>query len=161
MADTGFTGKDITLYFDRNNLPNQNSSQTNYSRMCIFDGSVLKSYRMIYESNRTYLNLFDEPARKIKIFEYVKGAKITGKISPNETAYIWGKIITIQERTFDYMQETNADEKGHFEFSVQYSIDSSYETRLLIGYVPRYCNINLSIDVVENDVIDGTMIKVD
>lgn len=160
MTILSFADKNFETYLDKYNLPNDNYFQTMYARMHVFDGNGLNNYRMIYESKETYYNLFDRPTGNIKIFEYVKGAKITGKASSNGTAFISGKITTNQERIFDYSQEAKADEKGYFEFTVPYSTDSSYETRLLKNYYLRYDNSSISINISENDVLNGNIIKV-
>ncbi len=160
FAIAGFADEDIAMYLDRNNLPNQNFANTMYARMHIFDGNGLEYYRMIYESKETHYNLFDRPTRNIKIFEYVKGAKITGKASSNATVFISGKIITNQGRIFDYLKEVKADEKGYFEFIVPYSREGPYETTLLNSYNIKYDNSNISINVSENDVLKGNIIKV-
>jgi len=160
MTILSFADKNLETYLDKYNLPDDNYFQTMYARMHVFDGNGLNNYRIIYESKETHYNLFDRPTGNIKIFEYVKGAKITGKASSNGTAFISGKIITNQERIFDYSQEAKADEKGYFEFTVPYSVESPYETRLLNGYNLRYDNSNISMDVSENDVLNGNIIKV-
>lgn len=158
-AVAGFADTDISLYLDKNNLPNQNYFQTMYARMHVFDGYGLKNYRMIYESNETNYNLFDKPTRNIKIFEYIKGAKIIGKASSNNTAVISGQIITNQERIFDYMEEVKSNKDGIFELVVPYSTDSPYKTRLLNGYNLRYDNSTIPVEVSENDVMRGNIIE--
>ena len=160
MAISSFADKNFETYLDKYNLPNDNYFQTMYARMHVFDGNGLKNYRMIYESKETYYDLFDKPTKNIKIFEYVKGAKIEGKTSSNETVLLSGQITTNQERKFDYLQETRADENGFYEFVVPYSGDSPYETRLLKGYDLRYDNSNISINISENDILNGNIIKV-
>ncbi len=155
MAVASFADKDFGLYLDKNNLPNRNYLGTMYARMHVFDGNGFKNYRMIYESNETHYNLFDIPTKNIKIFEYVKGAHITGKATSNGTVYISGKIITNQKRISDYNQEAKPDSSGNFEFIVPYSMNSPYETRILNGYEIRYGKVNLSINVSENDVMNG------
>ncbi|NJD76639.1 MAG: oligosaccharyl transferase, archaeosortase A system-associated [Candidatus Methanoperedens sp.] len=160
FAVADFADKNPGMYLDKYNLPHQNYFQTMYSRLHVFDGNGLKSYRMIYESKEKHYNLFDKPTQNIKIFEYVKGARITGNASSNETAYISGKIITNQNRQFEYIQEIKANEKGYFELVVPYSSDSHYETRLLKNYELTFSNSNISVNVSENDVLSGNIIKV-
>jgi oligosaccharyl transferase (archaeosortase A-associated) len=160
FAVSSFADKNISLYLDQNNLPNQNYSETMYARMHVFDGNGLKNYRMIYESQETHYDLFGKPTKNIKIFEYVKGAKITGKASHGKEVQISGKIITNQGRIFDYLQEGRTDQKGYFELTVPYSKESPYGTRLLKNYELRISNTTLSMDVTENDVINGNTINV-
>ena len=159
FAVASFADKNIEMYLDQNNLPNRNFSETMYARMHVFDGNGLKNYRMIYESEDTNYDLFEKLTKNIKIFEYVKGAKITGYASPNDTAYISGRIITNQERVFEYKQEARVDENGYFEFTVPYSGDSPYGTRSLEGYELKYGNNAIPINVSEIDVMNGSVIK--
>jgi oligosaccharyl transferase (archaeosortase A-associated) len=160
MTVLSFADKNPGAYLDKYNLPNDNYFQTMYARMHVFDGNGLKNYRLIYESEETYYDLFDKPVKNIKIFEYVKGAKIEGKTSSNDTVLLSGQINTNRERKFDYLQETTADENGYFEFIVPYSGDSPYETGLLKSYNLKYDNSNISINISENDILNGNIIKV-
>lgn len=155
-----FAGKDIAMYFDKNGFPNNNYFQTMYSKMHVFDGTGLKNYRMIYESKEMHYDIFDNISRNIKIFEYVKGAKIAGNVNPNETVMLSGMIITNQKRIFEYAQKTASDEKGYFEFVVPYSKGSLYKTRVLEGFALKYGNETRSINVSENDVLNGNRILV-
>jgi dolichyl-diphosphooligosaccharide--protein glycosyltransferase len=155
-----FAGKDISMYFDKNGIPNNNYFQTMYSKMYVFDGAGLKNYRMIYESKDMYYDILDQPTSNIKIYEYVKGAKITGNVTSNETLMLSGKIITNQRRIFEYIQKTVADEKGYFDFVVPYSKGSPYRTRVLEGFTLKYGNETRSINVSENDILNGNTIMV-
>jgi dolichyl-diphosphooligosaccharide--protein glycosyltransferase len=160
MAIASFADKDIAIFLDRNNLPNMNYARTMYARMHVFDGNGLKNYRMVYESNETHNDLLEKTTKNIKIFEYVKGAKITGNASSNGTVLIKGQIITNHHRIYDYLQETKADDKGYFELVVPYSQDSPYETRLFKDYNLKYDNSSIFIEVSENDIMYGNIIKV-
>ena len=159
FAIASFADKNIEMYLDQNNLPNRNFSETMYARMHVFDGNGLKNYRMIYESEETHYDLFEKLTKNIKIFEYVKGAKITGYASPNGTAYISGRIITNQGRVFEYEQEARVHENGYFEFTIPYSNDGPYETRSLKGFELRYGNNTISKNISEIDVKNGNEIK--
>ena len=160
MAVANFAGKDFAVYLDENNLPNDSYFRTMYSRMHVFDGSGLKNYRLIYESNETHFDLFDRPTGNIKIFEYVKGARISGNTSSNGTLFLSGTIITNQNRMFNYTRIIRADAKGYFEFKVPYSESSPYKARLLKGYELKYGNSTMQVDVTESDVMNGNVIKV-
>ncbi|MCX9084573.1 MAG: oligosaccharyl transferase, archaeosortase A system-associated [Candidatus Methanoperedens sp.] len=160
MAIVSFADKDIGMFLDGNNLPNVDYARSMYARLHVFDGNGLRNYRMIYESNETHYNLMDKITKNIKIFEYVKGAKIIGNSSSNGTLLIKGTIITNQEREYDYFQETKADEKGYFEFIVPYSSDSPYQTRLLKDYNLKYDNSSIFVQVTQNDIMNGRVIKV-
>jgi len=155
-----FAGKDIAMYFDKNGFPNNNYFQTMYSKMHVFDGAGLKNYRMIYESKEMHYNIFGNASRNIKIFEYVKGAKISGNATSNETVKLSGIITTNQKRIIEYKQKTVADDKGYFEFIVPYSKESPYKTRLFEGFTLKYGNATRFINISENDVLNGNTILV-
>ncbi|MDK2831292.1 MAG: dolichyl-phosphooligosaccharide-protein glycotransferase, partial [Methanolobus sp.] len=81
------------------------------ARLHIFDGNGLKQYRMVHESPSASTqetgyknvynvlfggNLAEENTGYVKIFEYVKGATITGTAPANETVTITNTIQTNQ-----------------------------------------------------------------
>ncbi|MCQ1535193.1 oligosaccharyl transferase, archaeosortase A system-associated [Methanosarcina sp. KYL-1] len=146
------------------------------SRLHIMDGSGLKKYRMVHESPGAAL---DEEAFKqiynvvhggkipvvetgyVKIFEYVKGAKITGTASPNEKVTINTPILTNQGRTFEYSQSTIADASGNYEFTVPYSTEgpipdeTQFDTAPTGPYTLRYGNTTKEVRVSEETVLKG------
>ncbi len=96
MAVASFADKDLAMYLDKNNLPNRNYVETMYARMHVFDGNSLWNYRMIYESEENHYDLFDKPTKNINIFEYLKGAKITGKASCRKQKQTIKDILNLQ-----------------------------------------------------------------
>jgi dolichyl-diphosphooligosaccharide--protein glycosyltransferase len=120
------------------------------ARLHILDGNGLKQYRMVYETEayqtneegykQVYNYLFGGkiPVANtgyVKIFEYVKGANITGNASPNETVKISTTIHTGQNRAFEYSQSTMSGSQGRYEFKVPYSTGGP-----IPGQTPlRYC----------------------
>lgn len=160
MHITLFADKNLNVYLDEYNFPNKNYFQTIYARMHLYDGMGLKNYRMIYESNEIYYDLFNKPTKNIKIFEYVKGARIVGNASSNENISLSTVIKTNQDRNFKYTQEARADSKGLFEFVVPYSRDSLYKTRLMNNYELKYNNMTYSISISEDDVLNGKTVMV-
>ena len=119
-------------------LPSTRYYDSMEARLHIFDGNGLKQYRMVYETRAEQTNevgykqvynfLFEGKIPEVntgyvKIFEDVKGAKITGTASPNETVKISTTIVTGQNRTFEYSQSTTSDSKGIYEFTVPYSTE--------------------------------------
>ena len=160
MAVVSFAEQNIAFYLDKNNLPNENYFQTMYARLQVFDGIGLMNYRMVYESNETHFDLFDKQTRNIKIYEYVRGAKITGNTLPGEIVSVSGRVITNQKRTFEYSQTIKADDKGYFEFTVPYSKNGPYETRLLERYELKSGNTTRSLNITENDIMIGNKIMV-
>ncbi|MDP2754048.1 MAG: hypothetical protein Q8P40_06605 [Nitrospirota bacterium] len=55
----------------------------------------------------------------VKVFEYVKGAKITGTAPPNTTVALTNTIKTNIGRTVPYSQTASSD--GTYTFTVPYS----------------------------------------
>lgn len=160
MSLIGLAGTNISAYLDENNLPNRKYFITMYARLHVFNGNGLENYRLMYESNETFFDIFGNAASNIKIFEYVPGAAIIGNGSSGEEIMLSGTILTNQGRKIDYVQKTKADEKGHFKFVVPYSRDSLYGTRLLNGYSINYSNSTRFIYPAENDIQKGNIITV-
>ncbi len=151
------------------------------ARLHIFDTNGLKQYRMVHETE-AYQS--DEVGYKqvynflhggqlpeiytgyVKIFEYVKGANITGMASPNETVKISTTILTNQGRTFDYSQSTTVDSQGRYEFTVPYSTEgpiageTQFDTAPAGPYVLSYGGTTKEVRVSEEAVLKGEEIKV-
>ncbi|HEY3362857.1 MAG TPA: oligosaccharyl transferase, archaeosortase A system-associated [Methanosarcina sp.] len=173
LTNSGYMSIPSTRYF--------NSME---ARLHIFDGNGLKQYRMVYETEATetfkayelmykqvYNFLFGGKILEVntgyvKIFEYVKGANITGTASPNDTVKIDTIIRTNQGRTFDYSQSTTADSEGRYEFTVPYSTEgpiagqTQFNTTPSGPYVVSYGNTTKEVRVNEEAVLKGEEIKV-
>jgi len=151
------------------------------ARLHIFDGNGLKQYRMVYETEAYQTdetrykqvynlvfggNISVTDTGYVKIFEYVKGANITGTASPNETVKLNTTILTNQGRTFAYSQSTTADSQGRYEFTVPYSTDgpisgqTQFETAPSGPYVLSYGNTTKDVSVSEEAVLNGEKINV-
>ncbi len=78
---------------------------------------VKTSLQLLFEDNVSEVN-----TDCCKIFEYVKGAKVTGTSSLNETIKVSTIILTGQNRTSEYSQSTTSDLEWDSEFIVSYSI---------------------------------------
>ncbi|AKB50006.1 Oligosaccharyl transferase [Methanosarcina barkeri str. Wiesmoor] len=151
------------------------------AKLHIFDGNGLKQYRMVHETEAyqtgevgykyVYNNLYggklpEVDTGYVKIFEYVKGANITGTASPNETVNINTTILTDQGRTFEYSQSTTADSQGRYEFTVPYSTDgpitgeTQFDTAPSGPYVLSYGDTTKEVRVNEEAVLKGEQIKV-
>ncbi len=100
-----------------------------------------------------------------KIFEYVKGARITGKASPNTQVTISNSIRTNIGRTFPYSQTTISD--GTFVFTVPFSTEgpikgeTQFDTQPTGQYTITSGNVTKRIDVNEKDVLEGRTITLD
>ncbi len=162
-------------------LPSTRYFNSMESRLHIFDANGLKQYRMVYETEayqtqevgykQVYNFLFGGKIPEVdtgylKIFEYVKGAKITGTASSNETVKISTAILTGQGRIFEYTQSTTADPQGRYEFTVPYSTDgpiageTQFDTAPSGPYVLSYEDTTKEVRVSEEAVLKGEEIKV-
>ena len=151
------------------------------ARLHIFDGNGLKQYRMVHETwaDQTHEVLYKQiynlisqsniptvDTGYVKVFEYVKGAKLKGTALPNETIKISTTIFTGQNRTFEYSQSTTADFKGNYEFIVPYSTDgpipgeTQFDTKPLGPYLLSYGNRIVEVRVSEEAVLKGENVTV-
>jgi dolichyl-diphosphooligosaccharide--protein glycosyltransferase len=162
-------------------LPSTRYYNSMEARLQFFDGDGFKHYRLVHETwadqtdevtyKRIY-NLFFEGnipevnTGFVKIFEYVKGANVTGTASPNEAVKISATIITGQNRTFEYSQSTTSDSQGRYGFTVPYSTDGSipggtqFDTAPSSPYKLSYGNTTKEVRVKEEAVLKGEEIKV-
>jgi len=162
-------------------LPSTRYYNSMESRLHVLDGNGLKQYRMVHETwavqtqepgyRQVYNLLFggnisEVDTGYVKIFEYVKGAKITGTVSPNETVTISTTILTGQGRIFEYSQSTTSDSQGRYEFTVPYSTDdpiageTQFDTAPSGPYVLSYGDTTKEVRVSEEAVLKGEEIKV-
>ena len=162
-------------------LPSTRYFNSMEARLHIFDGNGLKQYRMVHETwadqtqevgyKQVYNFLFEGNIPEVntgyvKIFEYVKGAKITGTGSPNETVKISTTILTGQKRTFEYSQSTTSDYKGRYNFTVPYSTEgpipgeTQFDAEPSGSYKLSYGNTTKEVRVSEEAVLKGEEVKV-
>ncbi len=167
------------------NVPSENYYRTMEARLHIFDGYGLKHYRMVYESefeaknrltmeilyrliyNGMYAQKLGLPAVNVtstgyvKVFEYVKGAKIKGKVPEGvEEVTLKTTIQTNQGRIFIYEQKVKP-ENGTYEFIVPYAQDTKYPVKPTTPYVITAGNVTKEISLSDNDVENGNEITVD
>ncbi|AKB42960.1 oligosaccharyl transferase, archaeosortase A system-associated [Methanosarcina vacuolata] len=163
------------------NIPSTRYFNSMEAKLHIFDGNGLKQYRMVHETEayqtdeagyKQVYNYFyggklsEVDTGYVKIFEYVKGANITGTASPNETVNINTTILTNQGRTFGYSQSTTADSQGRYEFTVPYSTDgpstgeTKFDTAPSGPYVVSYGDTTKEVKVSEEAVLKGEEVKV-
>ena len=163
------------------NIPSTRYFNSMEAKLHIFDGNGLKQYRMVHETEayqtdevgyKQVYNYFyggklsEVDTGYVKIFEYVKGANITGTSSPNETVNINTTILTNQGRTFGYSQSTTADSQGRYEFTVPYSTDgpstgeTKFDTAPSGPYVVSYGDTTKEVKVSEEAVLKGEEVKV-
>lgn len=146
--------------------------QTMVVRLHILDGSETEilpgitiagqeMLRLVYESKS--INNFEGRAiKRIKIFEYVPGARITGSSIPYVKVRLNTEVKTNQGRIFSYSQSTTADSTGNYSFIVPYATTGQhvYDTYAISDYQIQTDNTNLTVSVTEEDVMRGNIIPV-
>lgn len=169
----------------RTEIPGSKIFTSIEGKLHIFDTNGLSYYRLVHESatnpntqggdrekftKNVYNVLYKgkipiEDSGYVKIFEYVKGAKITGRAPPNTTITLTNTIKTNIGRTFSYSQTTSSD--GNYAFTVPYSTLGPIqgETRFDTGPVGPYSitegNVSKQVDVGEKIVLEGGTITID
>ena len=167
-------------------IPTEKYYNTMESRLHIYDGNGLKHYRLVHEStpnphtrggnmetqykyiyNQVYGgNLKIEESGYAKLFEYVKGAKITGN-APDGTITITNTIQTNIGRTFTYTQTTEAV-NGTYTLIVPYSTEgplqeegyTNFDTKPVGTYTLQTGDKTIKVSVPEEAVMKGETITV-
>lgn len=130
----------------------------------------LDHFRLVYESETTtpvFSVSEGEIIKEMKIFEYVKGAKIVGQTTSGSKVYLSAKIKTNQNREFIYEKEYNA-ENGFFEFIVPYStfgkegwIDGQTKFAVFAdSYKLKIGEKEIEINISESEVLEGKIIGI-
>lgn len=164
------------------NVPSMKYYEVMEAKLHIFDGNGLRRYRLVHESSRNPYN--DEPYYKnvynllyggniqvensgmVKVFEFVKGANITGRVPPNTQVTLTTTIKTNIGRTFQYSQTTTAS-NGTYVFTVPYSTkgpiagETNFDTQPEGQYTVTAGNVTKQVDVGERDVLDGGIVALD
>ncbi|MCD6206477.1 MAG: oligosaccharyl transferase, archaeosortase A system-associated, partial [Methanosarcinales archaeon] len=195
-GDTGGYMEQIPIGGRWETIPTMRYFNSMEGRLHIFDGVSLKHYRLVHESMsggsaergykwvynmqpQLYPDLFenrkqDLPAEipeadtgYVKIFEYVKGARITGIAPPNSTVSLSVPIITNQGRTFEYVQTGAASADGTFTLIAPYSTDGAimggtqFDTMPSGMYTVTVAGMPHQVSVAEEDVLAGNTITVE
>ncbi|MBM3250939.1 MAG: oligosaccharyl transferase, archaeosortase A system-associated [Candidatus Nealsonbacteria bacterium] len=130
----------------------------------------LDHFRLVYESKTKFIysvESYRDDIKKVKIFEYVKGARIIGRTSPGEEISISAEITTNQGRKFIYQKSVETKD-GSFEFIVPYSTFGengrlSGQTQFSVFAQPyklKFGNKEIEINISEKDVLDGKIIEI-
>ena len=135
----------------------------------------LDHFRLVYESKTKVSPSYfaDErdkentEVRLIKVFEYVKGAKIVGQAKDGQKIEIVTKVTTNQEREFIYSKSVIA-KNGQFEIIVPYSTEgkngwlkngTKFEV-FASPYLLKIGNKTITVDVKEEAVVKGLTINI-
>ena len=131
----------------------------------------LNNFRLVYESKTLAgFGFFENPSedniKLVKVFEYVKGARIRGKAPKGASVVLSTEIETNQGRKFLYQKELIA-ENGEFEFILPYSTFGKKgwkenETKFEVFASPYKLTIDgvrrADINISEKDVLEGSII---
>lgn len=124
---------------------------------------ALNHFRLLYESKSDNTVLWGQEyktTKQVKVFEYVKGAKISGKATPGSEIIISTNVKTNQNREFIYQQVLKT-ENGNFEFIVPYATGKQEKSDVLAGdYTVKMGNSIRNIKVLESDVLQGKTIVI-
>jgi len=167
------------------NVPSESYYRTMEARFHIFDGCGLQHYRMVYESGfvnvfnsmgfdeMMYRNIYNNayakmglpkvnitPTGYVKVFEYVKGVKITGRVPTGmDEVVIKATITTNQNRTFVYEQKASI-KNGTYKLIVPYAQNSKYPVKAS-DYTITAGSVTKTVSVSDKDVEEGRTIVVD
>jgi dolichyl-diphosphooligosaccharide--protein glycosyltransferase len=163
-------------------VPSMKYYEVMEAKLHIFDGSGLKRYRLVHESQRNpygdeqgYKNIYNvlyggnipvENSGLVKVFEFVKGAKITGRAPPDSTVTLTDTIKTNIGRTIQYSQTTTSS-NGTYAFTVPYSTlgaipgETQFDTMPTEPYTITAGSISKQIDISEKDVLEGNTVTLD
>ncbi len=152
------------------------------AKLHIFDGNGLKHYRLVHESQRNpygderwYKNVYNvlyggniplENSGLVKVFEFVKGANITGRAPPDSTVTLTNTIKTNIGRAFQYSQTTTSS-SGTYAFTVPYSTlgaipgETQFDTMPAEPYTITAGSISKQIGISEKDVLEGNTVTID
>jgi dolichyl-diphosphooligosaccharide--protein glycosyltransferase len=171
IADIG--GKNVGDYYDVETVkentgfktvatPKQALLQTQVYKLQKLDGTSLGNYRLVHESTMNSTGNTNSSEDTVKIFEYVKGATLSGTASPNATVMATLEISTNTGRKFVYQRGDIADENGLFEITVPYPSESTVNGVTTAAYsLTAGENSTVSgVQVTENDVSNGSKVEV-
>ncbi|MHC1635305.1 MAG: STT3 domain-containing protein [Candidatus Methanospirareceae archaeon] len=137
----------------------------------------LRHYRLVHESPNSVLRLGDQDIKYVKVFEYVRGAKIRGEAPNGSVVEIATNITTNRGRKFVYSQRQLSN--GTFEFIVPYSTEkpkgdwlergwTNYDVfaspyKIRVGRLENETvvwDMEKEVNVSERDVMEGGVIIV-
>jgi oligosaccharyl transferase (archaeosortase A-associated) len=118
---------------------------------------------------------FIQPVSFVKVFEYVKGARIEGRVPNASIVVIATNITTNQGREFIYSQRTISNDNGSYGFIVPYSTEGPIEGgtnfdvlaapyKIRMGHIENETmtwDTEKDVEVDEKKVMEGKTIRVD
>lgn len=172
-AITEIAGKDIGDYYEvktaKENTglktvatPKQALLQTQIYKLHKLDGTSLGNFRLLHESTINSTENESSKGNTVKVFEYVKGATLSGTASPNQSVMATLELSSNTGRKFTYQKGDVADEKGSFEITVPYSTENTGKGVHATSAYSLTAGKNLTIagiQVTENDILNGARIE--
>jgi len=118
--------------------------------------------RLAYESpSASDIRGFSGEIKQYKVFERVKGARLTGRAAPGTKVSLSGTVITNQGREFRTARETAADSSGTFVIEAWYPTvkEDDYRTGVKGAYALKVGNVARGLLVSEEDVVNGASLE--
>lgn len=118
--------------------------------------------RLVYESpSASDVRGFAGEVKQYKVFERVKGARLTGKARPGEKIVLAGTVVTNQGREFQTVRTASADAAGRFVIVAWYPTvqQGEYKTGVNGAYLLKIGNSGKGLLVSEDDVINGAVLE--
>jgi len=119
---------------------------------------------LVFESeNPSVIQYFeDNELKQYKLFEYVKGAKVSGKTTPRSIVFFTAHFITNFDREFDWNAAAIADENGNFSGVLPYATaEDNFFVKPLSPYLVYSDGKIVELVVKNEDVLNGNSITVD
>lgn len=143
--------------------PKQSLLQTQVYKLHKLDGTSLGNFRLVHESAIGSTENESSKENTVKVFEYVKGATLSGTVNPNETVMATLELSSNTGREFVYQKGEVADENGLFEITVPYSTESKGNDVRADAAYSLTAGENSTVywvQVTENDVLNGKRIDI-
>jgi dolichyl-diphosphooligosaccharide--protein glycosyltransferase len=172
-AITEIAGKEIGDYYEVETVkentglrtvatPKQALLQTQIYKLHELDGTALGKFRLVHESTMNSTENGNSKGNTVKVFEYVRGATLSGTASPEETVMATLELSSNTGRKFTYQKGDVADEKGSFEITIPYSTEDTGNGVHAISTYSLTAGENSTvsgIQVSENDILNGNRIE--
>jgi dolichyl-diphosphooligosaccharide--protein glycosyltransferase len=118
--------------------------------------------RLVYESpSASDVSGFAGEVKQYKVFERVKGARLTGRARPGEKIILAGTVVTNQGREFQTVRSASSDATGRFAIEAWYPTvkQGEYKTGVKGAYILKIGNSGKGLLVSEEDVINGAILE--
>ncbi|OPX18307.1 hypothetical protein BXT86_01830 [candidate division WOR-3 bacterium 4484_100] len=129
-------------------VPNTRGKLTTISRLQYYTGSGIYLDNKFYPPYHRYRLRYVSDDERIKVYELVKGAVISGQANPNTPVKLNLKL-EVHGYKFEYFDSLNTDKNGLFSFVVPYPADSANPYTIQLG------NKKLECVLPERYVLEG------